>query len=103
MSNGRSFPATLPDRQNPAPCLRLVNSPLTLKNRSRNILPERESIFSPRRCRSKPKLIDLARFQNTEEKNPQHLLDQSEQRQIPLCLVPRVDPVHHAEKRKGRH
>jgi len=33
----------------------------------------------------------------------QHLARSSGQRQIPLRLIPGIDPVHHAEERKGRH
>src|SRR6185503_19957219 len=69
---------------------------------SRNILPERTRRFAVRsRRRYEPIFIDSAGFEQAEEIDSEHLLDQLRKRQVALGLIPGVNPVHHAKQGKG--
>src|SRR5437899_316650 len=66
------------------------------------ILPEGECRFPSWIGQGKPGLFNLALFENAEEIDSHHLLDQFPQWQVALGVVPSIDPVHHPEEGKSR-
>src|ERR1051326_6277326 len=68
-----------------------------------HVLPKRERLFLRRvGFRLEPCRVRVCSLKQTKKINPQHLFGQLAERQVSPGLIPRVNPVHHAEQRKCR-